>query len=199
MLVIGVTGGVGTGKSTVAQMFRALGAVVLDADAIAREVVEPQRLAWRRIVKTFGDGVLNDDRTVNRAQLASRVFADPARRRALEDIIHPQVLRRIKQQVHRLRRQRRVKAVVLDVPLLLEANAQDLADAVVVVTAPPEAQRRRLRQQHGWSEEEIAARRGAQWELSAKVALADHVIDNGGSVEATRTQVKRLWNRLVAR
>ena len=128
MVVIGVTGGVGTGKSTVAGMFRQLGAVVLDADVIARELIEPKRLGWRQVVKTFGEEILNDDQTVNRARLARVVFADEHKRKQLERIIHPRVLRVIKQQVHRLRRARRVPAAVLDVPLLLEAVAQQLAD-----------------------------------------------------------------------
>lgn len=195
-MVIGVTGGVGTGKSTVAGMFRKLGAVVLDADAIAHEVMEPKRIAWRQIVRAFGEGILNDDGTVNRRKLAGLVFQDIEARRRLERIIHPPVLREIRRRLHRLRRSRRTRAVVLDVPLLIEAGAQALADALVVVTAPPEVQRERLRVKHGWSDEEMEARRAAQMELSAKVALADYVVDNADGVEATRTQVKQLWEQL---
>ena len=196
MVVIGVTGGVGTGKSTVAGMFKQLGAVVLDADAIAHQAMEPKRLAWRRIVKQFSRDVLNPDETVNRRQLAARVFQDEQRRKQLERIIHPRVMHYIKQELHRLRRKRQVKTVVLDIPLLLEVGAQGLVDALVVVTAPPEVQRKRLKDKHGWSDEETDARIGAQWELSAKVALADHVVDNSDGVESTRTQVKRIWNQL---
>ncbi len=197
MVVIGVTGGVGTGKSTVANIFKQLGAVVLDADAMAHQVMEPKRLAWRQIVKTFGEGILNDDQTVNRRQLASVVFRDEQGRKRLERIIHPQVLRVMKQQLHRLRRSRRIKAVVLDVPLLVEVGARSWVDALVVVTAPPEVQRERLQKKYGWSDEETTARMDAQLELSAKVALADHVVDNADGVDATRTQVKRIWNQLV--
>ena len=197
MVVIGVTGGVGTGKSTVAKMFEQLGAAVLDADAIAHRVMEPKRLAWRQIVKAFGERILNDDQTVNRSRLASIVFQDEQSRRRLERIVHPQVLRHIKQQLHRLRRSRRIRAVVLDVPLLVEVGAQDLVDALVVVTAPQELQRERLTRKYGWSAEEARARIAAQWELSAKVALADQVVDNSDGVDATRTQVKRIWNQLV--
>jgi dephospho-CoA kinase len=199
MVVIGVTGGLGTGKSTVAAMFKALGAVVLDADVIAHQVMEPKRLAWRTIVETFGESVLNDDQTVNRRTLASVVFRDEPRRKRLEAIIHPPVLRSIKQRLRRLRRVRRVRAVVLDVPLLVEAGAHTLVDALVVVTAPPEIQRERLKSKYGWSDEETTARIDAQMELSAKVALADHVVDNGNGVDATRTQVKRIWNQRVPR
>ena len=122
MVVIGLTGGVGTGKSTVAKMFRQLGAAVLDADVIAHQVMEPKRLAWRSIVKAFGRNVLNADQTVNRRRLASLVFSDEQQRRRLERIIHPVVLRQIKRALHRFRRARNVKAVILDVPLLLEVE-----------------------------------------------------------------------------
>ena len=197
MVVIGVTGGVGTGKSTVAEMFRRLGAVVLDADVMAHRVMVPKRLAWREIVKEFGEEVLNDDQTINRKRLAALVFHDEQRRKRLERIIHPRVLREIKEQLHRLQRSRRVRAIVLDVPLLVEVGAHRLVDALVVVTAPPEAQRIRLKEKYGWSDEETNARIGAQWELSAKVALADYVVDNAHGVDATRTQVRHLWETLV--
>lgn len=197
MVVIGVTGGVGTGKSTVAGMFRRLGAVVLDADALAHQAMEPKRPAWRRIVKAFGKTVLNEDETVDRRRLAAVVFRDERKRRALERIIHPQVLRAIRRELHRLRRSGNARAVVLDVPLLLEAGAQGLVDALVVVTAPPGIQRGRLRATYGWRDEEITARMKAQWDLSAKAALADYVVDNAGGVGATRTQVKRIWSQLA--
>ena len=197
MVVIGLTGGVGTGKSTVAKMFRQLGAVALDADVIAHQAMEPKRLAWRSIVKAFGRDVLNTDQTVNRRRLASIVFSDEQRRRQLERIIHPVVLRQIKRALHRLWRTRGVKVVVLDIPLLLEAGAEGWVDALVVVTAPPEAQRERLQRTHGWSDGETAARIAAQWDLSAKAALADYVVDNSNGVDATRTQVRQLWKQLV--
>ena len=199
MVVIGVTGGVGTGKSTVAKMFKQLGAAVLDADLIAREVVEPKRLAWRQLVKAFGESILNEDQTVNRKRLADLVFSDAQRRQQVERIIHPQVMRYIRQHIHRLRRARRVRVVVLDVPLLVEAGATRMVDTLVVVTAPPDVQHKRLKDKYGWSEEEIDARISAQWELSAKVGLADHVVNNADGVDATRTQVKRIWNQVGVR
>lgn len=195
MIVIGLTGGLGTGKTTVARMFKRLGAVVLDADRLAHRAMEPKRLAWRHIVKAFGEEALNDDETINRRWLAERVFGDEEARRRLEAIVHPHVLRSMAQQVKRLARGRRVKVVVLDVPLLLEANAQRLADVVVVVTARPEAQRQRLHSR-GMSDEAIARRTAAQWDLSAKVAMADFVVDNSDGFEQTRRQVTQTWNRL---
>ena len=211
MVVIGLTGGLGTGKSTVARMFQQLGAVVLDADALAHEAMEPRRLAWRQVVRAFGEAVLNPDQTINRGRLAQRVFRDGQARRRLERILHPQVLREIRLRLGRLRcpstslrtpsrarvEGRRARAVVLDVPLLIEAGAQRLVDALVVVTAPPEVQRRRITNRRGWSEEETEARIAAQWDLAAKAALADYVVDNSDGVDVTRTQVKRIWKRLV--
>ncbi len=149
MVVIGLTGGFGTGKSTVAAAFGDLGATVLDADRLAHQLMEPKCLAWRRIVEAFGSSVINEDQTINRPRLAAMVFADDAARKRLEAILHPQVLKQIKQQLHRLRRLRRVKAVVLDVPLLVEAGAERLVDTLVVVTALPEVQRERLRRKYG--------------------------------------------------
>ena len=197
MVVIGVTGGLGTGKSTVARMFGELGAVVIDADNVAHEVMEPKCLAWRAIVRRFGKDVLNDDETINRKALGERAFREPQARRQLEAIIHPRVLRRVKQQLHRLTRNRRIRAVVLDVPLLLETQSESWVDAVVVVTAPPEVQRQRL-MKRGMSEADAAARLAAQWDLRAKVAVADYVVDNAGGLEQTRRQVRRLWNQLLA-
>jgi len=197
MIVIGVTGGVGTGKSTVAKMFQRLGAVVLDADAMAHRAMEPKRVVWRRIVKAFGEEVLNGDQTINRRRLAELVFRDAHRRAQLEEIVHPHVARQMRREVHRLRRARRIPAVVLDVPLLVEVGARGWVDALVVVTAPPTIQRRRLARAYGWSAQETDERRAAQLKLSAKAALADDVVDNSDGVDATRTQVKRIWNKLV--
>lgn len=197
MKVIGITGGFGTGKSTVAKMFADLGAVVLDADRIAHEVMEPKKLAWREIVKHFGEEILNEDQTINRRWLADRVFRDPQARKRLEEIIHPRVLKHIKQQLHQLSRNRRLRMAVLDVPLLVETGSQRLVDAVVVVTAPPEIQRKRLAGR-GLSDEEINARTSAQWEPARKTAVADYVVENADGLEQTRRQVKQLWNQLAA-
>ena len=198
MVVIGVTGSFGTGKSMVAKMLQELGAVVLDADVFSREAMEPKRLAWRRIIETFGEQVLNEDQTVDRRALARVVFSDAQARRRLEEIIHPQVLRRMKQQLHRLRRQRGVRAAVLDVPLLVEAGARDLVDVLVVVVAPAEVQRERLTKKYGWTDEEVMQRIEAQLDISAKVALADHVVDNGDGLERTRRQVRQIWYKALA-
>lgn len=186
----------GTGKSSVARMFGELGATVIDADTVAHAVMEPKRLAWRALVRTFGRDILNQDETINRTRLAERVFRDAQARRELEAIVHPPVIRQIKQQLSRLRRRRRINAVVLDVPLLLETGSESLVDRVVVVTAPPEIQRKRLAGR-GMSEAQIDERIAAQWEMRRKVVKADHVVDNADGLEQTRRQVRQLWKQLL--
>ena len=197
MVVIGLTGGVGTGKTSVSKMFKALGAVVIDADELAHELIRPHRAAWRAILKTFGTTVLKPDLTLDRRHLAKIVFRDPRRRLQLEGMLHPPILSLMRQRVRRLRRTRQVAAVVLEIPLLFEAGARSLVDVVVVVTATSRVQRERLKRIRGWSDREIRARTWAQWKLAAKAALADDVIDNSGTISATRTQVRRIWNRRV--
>lgn len=198
MIVVGITGTVGTGKSTVAKMLKALGAEVIDADQLAHEAIQPRQPAWRHIVKTFGRTILKADGSIDRLALGQRVFRNLSARRRLERIIHPEVIRRTTMRLTQWRRQGRVRVVVLDVPLLVEAGMRKLVDRLVVVTAPASVQRQRLKAR-GWSESEIRRRIAAQWTLSAKVALADVVIDNGGGLVETRRQVKDLWNRqLVA-
>ena len=194
MIVVGLTGGVGTGKSTVARLLATHGAVVLDADALAHEALEPERPPARAIGRLFGRDIVNADRTINRAKLGRRVFASAAARRRLEAIVHPYVYRRIRQDLRRLRRDG-ARVVVLDVPLLLETGGRTLADVVVVVTATPAVQRRRLKAR-GWSAREVAQRRRAQWALSRKIALADAVVENSNGLDNTRRQVNRLWKQL---
>ncbi len=196
MVVIGVTGGFGTGKSTVAKLFAALGAAVLDADDLAHEAMAPGQPAWREIVAHFGRGMLRADRTIDRRRLATVVFQAPVARRRLEAMVHPRVLRRIRHALRQLRREGRVPAVVLDVPLLIEARVPRLVDTLIVVTAPAAIAARRLRQR-GVTKVDIERRRAAQWDLSAKAALADYVVDNSDGLAQTRRQVEQVWNRLV--
>ena len=195
MLVIGVTGGVGTGKSTVARMFGELGARVLDADALAHEAMRTGSVAWRRIVEDFGESILHPDRSINRQALGGIVFTDEDARRRLEGIIHPQVLKAIKRQLHAWKKNGRDLVVVLDVPLLLEAGLASMVDVVVVVRANPAVQRARLSQQREWSAEEIERRIGAQWSLAEKEEHADEVVENSGALSATRRQVRQLWKK----
>jgi len=196
MIVVGVTGGVGSGKSTVAKMLKRLGATVLDADELAHRAIEPGTAAWRRIRRQFGKTVFHPDGTIHRRALGELVFRDPVALARLEAMVHPAVIRETRRALRALKRHKRARCVVLDVPLLLETGMQRLVNAIVVVSAPDEVQRRRLRAK-GLTNEELATRQAAQWDLSAKVALADYVVDNRDGIAHTRRQVTRIWKQLL--
>ncbi|HEY8348051.1 MAG TPA: dephospho-CoA kinase [Symbiobacteriaceae bacterium] len=196
MRVIGLTGGIASGKSTVSRMLRELGAPVVDADAIVHELQAPGTPVLAEIAREFGPGVIRPDGSLDRAALAQVVFRDPERRKALEAIVHPAVRREMWARVEEYRRQGK-PAVVLDVPLLLETGLNRQVDQVWVVYVDPETQLARLMARDGLDREEAARRVAAQMSLEAKRSLADVVIDNRGPVEATRAQVVAAWRRVV--
>lgn len=201
MKVIGLTGGMASGKSLVAGIFRELGARVIDADAIAREVVVPGTDAHREIAAAFGPSVLRADGTLDRQALAARIFADPDARAALNAITHPHIRRRIAEEVATLRATQPDATVVLDIPLLLDvapADAYDL-DGIVVVAVDESTQEARLAARHEITVEAARQRLRAQRPLREKVAEATWVIDNSGPPEATRRQVEALWRAWHAR
>ena len=198
--VIGLTGGLASGKSTVAALFRELGAVVISADAIAREVVEPGTEAYQQILEAFGSASLTADGRIDRPRLAARIFADPAARARLNEITHPHIRARMAEAVRRLQAELRADAlIILDIPLLLDTAPRDAysMEGVIVVAVDEATQIRRLRQRDGVSEEEAQRRLQAQRPLGEKAAEADWVIDNSGSSEETRRQVELLWRRLA--
>jgi dephospho-CoA kinase len=201
--IIGLTGGIGSGKSTVARLFEKLGASVLDADAIVHELQGPgQRLA-AEIGKSFGSQLLRSDGSVNRAALGVLVFRDPAARKRLNQLVHPHVGGEIARRVQ-AGRSAGVPVLVLDIPLLLENRDPSLSarsllgiDAVVVVWVPLETQIARLMQRDHFSEEEALQRIHAQMPLDEKRLFADHVIDNSGTPAETERQVRALWTALT--
>ena len=177
MILIGLTGGVATGKSTVAQMFKQCGAVVIDADALAREVVQPDKPAWRDVVRTFSKKVLNPDRTINRQALGSIVFRYPAKRRRLERIIHPRVAREQQRLTREAARKDPTAVVLYDVPLLFEAGIDNRVQKIIVVTADQQTQIARLKKRNGLSRAEALRRIRSQMPLAKKAQMADLVID----------------------
>jgi dephospho-CoA kinase len=196
---IGLTGGIGAGKSAVSARFAAHGAVVVDADTIAREVVEPGTPGLAAITAEFGRDVLASDGTLDRAALAAIVFADPERRTALEAIVHPLVAQRSGQLIAAAPAQ---AVVVYDVPLLVELvgrgqRSTDEYDVVVVVEAPEEVRIERL-VARGLPEWDAEARIASQASDEERRALADHVIVNDGSLEELDAQVDALWSTLTA-
>ena len=196
MRVLGLTGGIGSGKSTVARMFRELGADVVDADLLARKVVEPGQLALREIARAFGGQVIEPDGRLDRSKLAAIVFADPAARARLNAITHPPIRERIRQEVEARRDQS--GTLILDIPLLLETPRPGFLERVIVVWVDAATQIRRLTERDGLSETEARRRIAAQMPLDAKQSMADDVIDNSGTLEGTRRQVKALYQRCRA-
>ena len=197
MKVIGVTGGVGTGKSTVAGMFGRLGAQVLDADQITHELMKPGTSVWRKIRSRFGKEILGKDKQIDRRRLGELVFGRPGELKKLSQVIHPAVRRRIRQQTASIRRKNPEAVVVLDVPLLIEAGSAYRVDALIVVSSSLKAAAGRLKRRSGWSLQQVRRRQGFQLPLREKERVADFVVRNNGSQAATRRQVARIWQQVV--
>ena len=199
MYVIGLTGNIGVGKSTVLRLLQELGSAVIDADHIARAVVQPQSPAWHAIRRQFGAGVMLADGHLNRTQLGEMVFTDAQALRALEAIVHPAVLTAIEQRLAVLR-QRGTAVVTIEAIKLLEGNLYPLCDTLWVVTCTPEQQLARLTTARGWSVAQARRRIAAQApiadRLAAAHASADVLIDNSGTIAATRTQVQQEFYRI---
>jgi len=193
--VIGLTGGIASGKSLVARILRELGAEVIDADAVAREIVEPGTAALHEIAEAFGPDILHAGGTLNRRVLADRIFRDAGARARLNAITHPRIRRRMAERVEALRRTNPHAIVVLDIPLLLDTAPADAypLDGIVVVFVDPDTQAARLAARHRISVEAARQRLEAQRPLQEKVSQATWVIDNSGTPDATRRLVEALW------
>jgi dephospho-CoA kinase len=195
MRVIGVTGGLGTGKSTVAAMLARLGAKVVDADKIARRLLNPDEACFGPVVRMFGRDILTRGR-VDRKKVARVVFRDPARLKKLERVIHPEVRKVILSEIQKLKERGRTAILVVDVPLLFEAGFDNLVDRSVVVTAAMAVQIERAAKKLGITKAEARRRIKAQMPLRQKIRFADIIIDNNGTLIQTKKQVKRLWEKL---
>lgn len=198
MILIGLTGGVATGKSTVAAMFKQCGAVVIDADRLARDVVTPGKPAWRDIVRTFGEGILNPDRTINRPALGELVFGHPAKLRQLEQIIHPRVAREQRRLTRAAAKQNPRAVVIYDVPLLFEAGIDTRVDRIIVVTADRDTQIARLKSRNGLPRVEALRRIKSQLPLRIKTRLADYVLDGTTPLMQLGKLVRALYKSLSA-
>lgn len=192
---VGLTGGIGSGKSTVALMLADRGAVIVDADQISRDLVEPGSEALAALVEEFGPAILSEDGSLARARLAAMAFADADGTRRLNAVMHPRI---------RAEGQRRIAAqpdaqvVVYDMPLLVETGQTDLVDLVVVVDIPADEQIRRAVELRGLDEQDVRRRMQVQASREERLAAADVVIDNAGSIEAAARQVDELWARLTS-
>jgi len=193
MFVIGLTGSLATGKSTVAACFKRCGARVISADELAHQAIKPGTSGYRRIIKEFGQGICAGSR-IDRRKLAAIVFKQPAKLKKLEGIIHPSVIRTIKSELRLARRSR--QWVVLEVPLLFEAGLNKCADVTGVVASTQAHQLQRARAHYAMSTADALRRIKAQMPLQKKIRLADFIIDNNGTKKQTEKQVKSLCQKL---
>lgn len=198
MILVGLTGGVATGKSTVAKMLERCGAFVIDADALAHQVVEPGKPAWRAIVNTFGKTVLNPDRTLNRQALGAIVFRNRSKLRNLEQIIHPRVAREQARLARQVARQDPKAVVIYDVPLLFEAGIDTRVDKIIVVTADRGTQLARLKARNGVTGADALRRIRSQLPIKQKATAADYVLDGTLPRPRLLAQVRRLYRELAA-
>jgi dephospho-CoA kinase len=199
VIIAGLTGGIASGKSTVAGYLREAGAFIIDADGIAREVVAPGRPAWQEIRDEFGDRILKQDGTIDRAALGIIVFADARLRRRLESIIHPRVGAQIEARIRHIEQEAPDAVIILDIPLLFEAGMTQGLAQIIVVHVPEAVQLERLVARDGLSPQEARARMAAQMPLDEKAQKADIVIDNDGTPADTRRQALDAYERLAAR
>lgn len=190
-LVIGLTGSIATGKSTVSLMFDDFGIPVIDADKVARQVVEPGEKAYNDIVHTFGEHIVKEDNTLDRQKLGSIVFADEEKRKKLNSIIHPEIRKKILHDRDQLVKQG-VRSVVLDIPLLYESKLTHYVDKVIVVSVDAKVQLERLMARNNFTEEEARQRISSQMPVKEKAKLADAVIDNNGTKTETYEQLEKL-------
>ena len=195
MKLVGLTGGIASGKSTVARILKRLGAAIVDADALAREVVEPGNDAWKDIVEAFGAEVLQPDQTLDRQKLRATIFNNSAARKKLEAIIHPRVRALAEERIHQ-HAAAGYELVVYEVPLLFEGNLHEWLRPVVLVACDIEVQKRRLQERDGLSVEAAKKHIDAQMSLSEKRRLSDYVIENNGSLEDLERQVQAVLNKL---
>jgi len=197
VIVLGITGGIACGKSLICRFFEELGAVVLSADALAREAVRPGEAAFKKIIAHFGEEILTAEGAIDRARLAQRIFQSPEERQKLNQLIHPAIARLADRHIHELKKRPEVPLIIYEAPLLFEAGREASVDLVLVVTSDPEQQLVRLMQRDNLSREDALKRISAQMPLTEKVARADIVIENNASPEETRQLVSLIYRDLT--
>jgi len=198
MLIIGLTGGIASGKSTVSSYLKKLGAYIIDADAIAKEVMEVGREGWQAVRNVFGNAYFMEDGRLDRKALAELVFSDTNALQKLNDTVHPIVKKVVCEEVLALMRSQSEKLIVLDVPLLVESGWTDMVDEVWLVTVERQEQMERLMKRNGLSYKEAQLRINSQMPLEEKRKYADRIIDNSGNVQNTYRQVDEIWQDVTA-
>ena len=199
MLSIGLTGGIASGKSTVAQMLMHLGAHLIDFDKLAHEVQKPGKPAWKEIVAHFGTDILNQDETIDRVKLAQIVFADKKELKALNNIVHPHVFNLWQKRLDKIKRKDEHAIVLSDIPLLFEGKTQNLFDLTILVLISSEEQICRLMARNNLSRDEARMRLKSQMPIDEKIKLADIVIENKDTQVKTEKTVVNVWKELLIR
>ena len=196
MLIVGLTGGVASGKTTVSQVLKEEGAYILDADQMARELVKPHTPAWRKLVKVFGKDILREDGSLHRKKLADKVFTNLRQRKLLNQILHPRIRKEMERRAKEIGQKDPEAVVVIDAPLLVELGDHRKMDKLIVVTSTQTQQIERLKERDGISSEEALRIFSSQMPVEDKVKLADFVIRNEGSFQETKKKTKEVFQEL---
>ncbi|MHB0999353.1 MAG: dephospho-CoA kinase [Armatimonadota bacterium] len=191
-LVIGLTGGIASGKTTVSKLFKDLGAEVISADDVVHRMMEPDGEVWKAIIKEFGEGILKPDGNIDRKKLGDTVFQNPGLRSRLEAITHPPVLKYLADKASEFRANCK-GILILEIPLLIETSSISMVDKVIVVTAEQKTQVERLYNRYGISRDKALQRINAQLPMAVKIKHADWVVNNEGSLSSTKEEVYRIW------
>lgn len=195
-MIMGLTGGIASGKSTVSALLVNKGAKLVDADVIAREVMLPGHEVLAAVVKQFGNEILFPDGTLNRAKLGEIIFGNPVALEALNNLTHPAIRQEIKERMSRMEQEEPKGLVIVDIPLLYESGLENLFQEILVVYVPREVQISRLMKRNGLTYEQAEARLNAQMDIEVKRSKANYIIDNSGDLAHTERQVADLWDRL---
>jgi len=196
-LIVGLTGGIVGGKSTVASMFRDLGAKIIDADKLGHSVIFPNKPAWKKIVKIFGKDILQNDLTINREKLGKIVFTNQTFLKKLNEVTHPEITKMIKKEIDSATNNQE-KVLIIDAALIYEAKIDRLMDKIIVVYIDKDEQIKRLIKRNNFSRDEALQRVRSQIPMKEKAKMADYVIDNSNSLSKTREQVEKIWQSLVS-
>lgn len=201
VLIVGLTGGIVGGKSTVASMFRDLGAKIVDVDKLGHSIILPHRPAWIKIVKLFGKDILRNDLTIDREKLGKIVFTNSTLLKKLNKITHPEIIRLIKKEINLAKNKThsQEKILIIDAALIYEAKIDKLMDNIIVVYINKDEQVKRLVKRNNLSKEEALQRIKSQMSMKEKVKIAGYVIDNSNSLDETKKQVEKIWKKLVSR
>lgn len=199
MTVIGLTGGIASGKSTAANLLKGYGAIVIDADRVGHRVYEPGTSGFQAVVNEFGHDLVAADGTINRQLLGGKVFGDPGQMKRLTDIVWPEIRKLAAEEIADLKKRDPSSIVVLEAAVMIEANWMDLADEVWVVTVTPEVARERLMARNGLTEAQAQARIDSQLSNKERLAYADVKVDNSGTLEQFEQRVEREWKKLLKR